>query len=158
MLYTIIYKNFTVNQKKQIIDFIKSNFTDSCNIELDKNTIVIINVINKQIIGCVCLLTNEILKTKINNKTISVYYNIETNKKGLFLYNFCVDINQRNKGLGNNLIKTCIDFIKSYDIDYLHCQIENNISKHICLNNNFIINDDFININNEKIYKMSFYK
>jgi ribosomal protein S18 acetylase RimI-like enzyme len=87
------------------------------------------------------------LKKKLSILNISESsFNIKTNKKGILLYNFCVHKNYRGKHYGSKLIEHCIDFLKKLNIDYIHCQAENDISKKIFLKNNFIINNIFKNI------------
>ena len=159
MYFTLIYKNLNNNQKNKISAFIKKNFNIALDnlLGLEPNTIIIIDCEDNIIKGCVCLLNNIILKNKLIKNNISLnYYNINKTD-GLFLYNLCVDEKYRNKKIGNELINLCIDFIKTYKFDYVHCQSENDISKSLFLKNGFMEDTSFIGSNNKNIYIMTKY-
>jgi GNAT superfamily N-acetyltransferase len=159
MYFTLIYKNLNNNQKNKISAFIKKNFNIALDnlLGLEPNTIIIIDCEDNIIKGCVCLLNNIILKNKLIQNNISLnYYNINKTD-GLFLYNLCVDEKYRNKKIGNELINLCIDFIKTYKFDYVHCQSENDISKSLFLKNGFMEDTSFIGSNNKNIYIMTKY-
>lgn len=159
MYFTLIYKNLNNNQKNKITAFIKNNFNIPLDnlLGLEPNTIIIIDSEDNIIKGCICLLNNIILKNKLIQNNISLnYYNINKTD-GLFLYNLCVDEKYRNKKIGNELINLCIDFIKTYKFDYIHCQSENDISKSLFLKNGFMEDTSFVGSNNKNIYIMTKY-
>jgi len=140
MFIKLIYLNLTFYQKQQIHKFIKTNFNDNINnLAFDDKTIVILKMFKNKIIGCLCLLDelNFKLLLKRNNMNYTPYYiNDDINK--IYLYNFCVDTEYRNKKIGSELVNYTINFVKKLKINYIFCYIENNISKHIFLKNNFI--------------------
>jgi predicted acetyltransferase len=49
----------------------------------------------------------------------------------------------RGKNYGKQLIEYCDNFLKKLNIDYVHCQAENEISKNIFIKNNYLINKTF---------------
>lgn len=160
MYFTLIYKNLNDNQKYKINDFIKKNFIINFDhlLGLEPNTIIIVNSENNIIKGCVCLLNNNILKNKLIQNNVNLnYYNINSKIDGIFLYNLCVDEKYRNNHIGNELINLCINFIKTYKFDYIHCQSENEISKSLFLKNGFIEDNTFVGTNDKNIYIMTKY-
>lgn len=157
MFFNLVYKNLNIEQKKIISNFIVNNFNNKIEknhliiepkqLILEPNTIIIINVEDDNLTSCVCFLNNNLLKKKLNLLNMSENcFNIKNHKKGIFLYNFCVHENYRGKHYGTKLIEHSIEFLKKLNIDYIHCQAENDISKKIFLKNNFIINNNFNNL------------
>ncbi len=145
----IINDDQIIKDKQDIIKKLKivTQKLNPSELILEPNTIIIINIENNNITSCVCFLNNNLLKKKLTVLNISENsFNIKTNKKGILLYNFCVDKKYRGKQYGTKLIEYSIDFLKKLNIDYIHCQAENDISKKIFLKNNFIINNTFKNI------------
>ena len=140
MFVKLIYSKLSFNQRQQISKFIKSNFNNNNdNLAFDDNTIIILKLINKKIIGVICLLHEinfKLLLKKINMNYSPYYINDDTNK--IYLYNFCIDTEYRNKQIGTELVSYTINLIKKLNINYIFCYIENSISKHIFLKNNFI--------------------
>ena len=152
----VIFKNLNIDQKNNIINFIIINFDiEKYELDIQNETIIIIILDNKRIIGCVCIVNNHILKNLINNK---IYFNMIDNISGLFVYNLCVDKNYRNKGIGTELIKSCINLLELYKIDYIHSHAENEASKKIFIKNNFIIDNTFYSLNSELIHNMIYRK
>jgi len=157
-----LYKNFTNNQKKVFNNFIKDNFSflHSNNIGLEDGTIIISLFDDNKIIGCVCLLNNKIIKNIVYESDIN---NIDascfdfTSDNGVFLYNLCVGKQYRNKGYGSQLIEHCVDFVKKYKLDYIHCHADNKISKSLFEKNKFIENKEFGTSNDNLAWSMSKY-
>jgi ribosomal protein S18 acetylase RimI-like enzyme len=145
MIYNVIYKNMSENQKLNLKKFIKENFINIYNFGIQDNTIIILKYENKKILGCICLLSNKILQDIIikNNSNINNYKFDET--KSLFLYNFCVDINYRNQKYGLGLIEHTLNLCKEIDIDHIYCHAENEISKNIFLKCGFMQDKDINN-------------
>jgi ribosomal protein S18 acetylase RimI-like enzyme len=139
MYYTVIYDKLSQNQKSNILNFIKENFPDvKSNFGLESKTIIIINYENDKILGCVCLLNNNSLIELLKKSYINLdNYNFNYNN-GLFIYNFCVDPNYRNKKIGSKLIDNALDLCKKINVDYVHCHVENPISKNLFLKKGFI--------------------
>ena len=140
MFVKLIYSKLSFNQQQQITKFIKSNFNNNTdNLAFDDKTIIILKLINKKIIGVICLLHEinfKLLLKKINMNYSPYYINDDTNK--IYLYNFCIDTKYRNKQIGTELVNYTINLIKKLNVNYIFCYIENSISKHIFLKNNFI--------------------
>ena len=160
MYYTVIYKNLSTNQKKNIISFISSNFNNipESSLGLEPNTIIIVNYENEKILGCVCLLNDNDLKKKLFDSNVPLkYYSFNEKSCGLFLYNLCVDKKFRNKKIGNELIELSIKFAKDVNIDFLHCQAENEISKLIFTKNKFFEVSSFMSTTNNLTYLMNLY-
>jgi len=156
MYHTVIYEKLSYNQKNKIINFIKGNFKnipyDGFGIE--SKTILILNYEDNDIIGCVCLLNNRILKNILLNAKINLeHYNFEYGN-GLYLYNLCVDEKFRGKNIGSELVEEALKMSKNIGIDYIHVQAENEISKNIFLKKGFIENSNFIYSNKNTIYIM----
>lgn len=149
MFYTVIYKNLSENQKHNIINFIKNNFPNIpySNLGLEQNTIIIINYEETTLVGCVCLLSNKYLKDIIK-KNDDYYLEYD---KGLFLYNFCVNEEYRNKKIGKQLVELTFELCKKINTDYIYCHAENEISRNLFINKGFM--EDKILDNN--VYLMS---
>jgi len=159
MYYTLIYKNLSSSQKNSIKTFINLQFKNISNIDfgLEPNTIIILNYENNKIIGCVCLINNSDLKNKLgHNDNLLSYYDFQ-NKKGLFLYNLCVDTEYRNKKIGNQLINLANKLAKDVNIEYIHTHAENEISKLIFIKNNFTEIKTFISNKNTQTTLMTIY-
>lgn len=151
MFHTVIYKNLSNNQKQNIINLIKQNFPNIpfANLGMESSTLIILNYENDKIIGCVCLLSNKYLKQivkNVNNDDYNLNY-----EKSLFLYNFCVDEEYRNKKIGSSLIDMTLELCKKIGIDNVYCHAENEISRNLFMKKGFI-EDKIINNN---IYLMS---
>jgi hypothetical protein len=149
MFVNLVYNKLNLEQKKIIKNFILNNFNKDNELELilEPHTIIIINFEESEIKSCVCFLNNNLLKKKLNILKISDNgFNIKNYKNGIFLYNFCVDKNCRGKQYGTKIIEYSIELFKNLNIEYIHCQAENDISKKIFLKNNFIINKEFNNL------------
>jgi GNAT superfamily N-acetyltransferase len=154
MYITIIYSKIDNNQKKKIFKFLMDNFENQYNFSLEDNTIIIIDITDTfKILACICLLNNKYLKKIINNNILK-YYTIDDKLNGSFIYNFCVDKNERNKKIGTKILNYTIEKMKDINIDYLHAHITNNISKNIFLKYNFIEDNNYIGSNNEIVYSM----
>lgn len=158
MYITTIYSNLSSKQKKKIISFLKNNYelSDTYCFEFEPLTIIILDLLENEIIGCICLFDNKNLLNKLKKNNINLnYYVISNLEEGFFIYNFCVDKNNRKKKIGTNLLKYTIQKMIELNIKYLHTHAENNISKILFLKNGFFENDTFISpIKNEKIYIM----
>jgi ribosomal protein S18 acetylase RimI-like enzyme len=151
MYVNLIYSKLSDKKKTKINHFIKSCFNSVDDIAMDDYTIIILKMVADKMVGCICLLDKKhlqekIIKEKLNNNC----YNFEEGEKGMFLYNFCVDKNYRNKNYGNELINESINLCTKLKQNYIHCNAENEISKNIFIKNNFILNRKLII--NEKIY------
>jgi ribosomal protein S18 acetylase RimI-like enzyme len=157
---SVIYKNLTINQQDTINIFIQKNFPKIKidHLGLESNTIIILCLELNKIIGLVCLLNNAILKSKLTENKISLdYYNIcdeNTHLDGMFIYNLCVDNEYRNKKIGHELLKKCINFITEYKIDYVHTQAQNEISRKLFIKTGFTENAEH-RINNNTFYVLS---
>lgn len=156
MLYTIIYKNLSQNQKLNILNFIKENFQhiEYNNFGMEQETIIIVNYENDKIIGCICLLNNRCLKNILMNLQINTCnYNFDYDN-GVFLYNLCVSIHHRNKKIANQMIDKSLEMCKKIGIDYIHCHAENEISRNLFLKKCFI-EDKIFKIKDSNYYLMS---
>jgi ribosomal protein S18 acetylase RimI-like enzyme len=152
MYIITVYYKLSINKKKKINSFLKNNF-GSYDFELEPNTIIILNIENNDIIGCVCLYHNTFLLNKVKQNNIcQEHYNFDT-LNGCFIYNLCVNRNYRNKKIGSKLLDFLIIKMKELNIEFLHTHAINNYSRKIFENNNFI-EDNYILLNNNKIYKM----
>lgn len=153
MYHTIIFENLTFNQRACLINFIKINFPNIPynGFGLESKSIVIINYENNKIVGCVCLLNNRLLKEIIVKTNISLEkYNFDYGK-GLFLYNLCVDENNRNKKKGTELVKKSCELANSLGIEYIQCHAETEVSRNLFIKEGFIENK----IINDTMYLMS---
>jgi ribosomal protein S18 acetylase RimI-like enzyme len=149
----IVYDKLDFYQKQEIKNFIKNNFPE---IPIDKqgllsNTVIILNVINDNIYGLVCLLNNNTLKKYLLSLNVSLDDYCFEKIDGVYIYNLCVDKNYRNKGIGNKLINHVIDLCLMNKIDYVHTRAENDFSKIIFYKNGFI--DSGISNKNEIMSK-----
>lgn len=173
MYKKLLYSKLNYKQKKHITDFIKLSFESLDNVALEENTIIILmieentfienvqdyNKVNNidNIIGCICLLNNIHLQEKIIKSNLpSKFYNFDPLLNGIFLYNFCVHPNYRNKNYGNGFILEAIKLSKKLNLKYIHCNAENNISKNLFIKNEFIEVEQFNN-SNKIIYLLSKY-
>ena len=155
MYIITVYSKLSSKQKKKIKLFLINNFGDN-NFEFESNTIIILDILEDEIIGCICLFDNKYLLDKINQYDIPLkYYSFNNNLHGCFIYNFCVHKNYRNKKIGQNLLNYTIDKMKELNIEYLHTQAENEIARLLFIKNEFIENDNFRDINNNLVYIMS---
>jgi ribosomal protein S18 acetylase RimI-like enzyme len=134
-----IYSKLSSEKKNLLNDFLKSNFKNKTNFDLLENTIIILEILNNIIIGCICIIDNYYLKEELISKNISFNNYYFDDSHGCFIYNLCVHKDHRNKNIGNNLIKKTIEKMKEINIDYLHVYTENEISLKLFLKNNFII-------------------
>jgi ribosomal protein S18 acetylase RimI-like enzyme len=160
-----IYSKLSFKQKKKITIFLKNNFNENISNKLSKNifdfeptTIIILNLIENNIIGCICLFDNKHLLEKIDLNNVPLnYYVFTAENNGCFIYNLCVDRDYRNNKIGYNLIKYAIKQMIKLRIIYLHTHAENEIARNIFINNGFTEFNSFINSNNAKIYIMHKY-
>jgi GNAT superfamily N-acetyltransferase len=158
MYITTIYSQLTSNQKKKINNFLINHFNKNGNFELEPETIIILVVIDNRIVGTLCLYDNKFLVDKLNKNNILLSYYSINKSHGCFIYNLCVHKNYRNKKIGHELIKYCINKMYELNIDYLHTQAENEIAQMLFLKNGFMVDNTFNNLeNNDKIYIMSKY-
>jgi ribosomal protein S18 acetylase RimI-like enzyme len=158
MYHTVIYEKLSYNQRNNIINFIKKNFKnipyDGFGIE--PKTIIILNYEDNNIIGCLCLLNNRILKNILLNAKVNLeQYNFQYGN-GLYLYNLCVDENFRCKNIGSELVEEALIMSKNIGIDYIHVQAESEISRNLFLKKGFIENNDFISFNNTVYVMLKF--
>jgi ribosomal protein S18 acetylase RimI-like enzyme len=141
MFKKFIYKYLTNVEKNNITNFIKTNFK-ILNLDLLDDTLIFLecdheNISLSNIISCICLINVKLLK-----------YNF--NKDSLYLYNFCVNEKYRNNKKGTELINYVIEFSKKYNIKYLYCSADNEISIKIFKNYNFIKEDKYYRLDLEK--------
>ena len=156
MYITTVYGKLSNKQKKKLNNFLKNNFGNN-DFEFELNTIIILDMLENEIIGCICLFDNKFLLQKINENNIPHKFYSFNNSHGCFIYNFCVDKNHRNKKVGYNLLNYTLEKMTSINIDYLHTQAENEISRILFLKNGFMEDDHFTGPNNEKVFIMSKY-
>jgi GNAT superfamily N-acetyltransferase len=139
MYKKFIYKNLNIIEKNEIGNFIRKNF-NIINLDLLPDTLIIIEYQDKIIISCICLINTKLLNADL-------YY---FKKNSLYLYNFCVDENYRNQKKGSKLINYIIDIVSNYNVKYLYCSADNEISIKIFINNKFIKDDKFYYLYLEK--------
>jgi ribosomal protein S18 acetylase RimI-like enzyme len=155
MYITTVYSKLSIQQKKQINNFLKNNFDDIkyTQFELEPMTIIILEMLNDTIIGCVCLYDNKFLLDKLNKNDVPLSYYSLNNSHGCFIYNLCVHKDHRNKKIGFNLIDYTIKKMRQLNIDYLHTQATNEISQTLFLKCGFMDESTF----NDNIHIMSKY-
>jgi ribosomal protein S18 acetylase RimI-like enzyme len=156
MYITTIYSKLSIQQKKKINNFLKNNFDDTnkyIQFELEPMTIIILEMLDDNIVGCVCLYDNTYLIDKLNKNNIPHTYYSLNNSHGCFIYNLCVHKDHRNKKIGFNLIQYTINKMKELNIDYLHTQATNEISQTLFLKCGFMDESTF----NDNIHVMSKY-
>jgi ribosomal protein S18 acetylase RimI-like enzyme len=149
-----IYSKLDTNQKRKILVFLMDNFKNQYDFSLENNTIIVLELINDNIVGCICLLNNKYLINQLIKNNILKYYSMYDKLNGCFIYNFCVSSNMRNQKIGTNLLGYTIEKMKEINIDYLHSHAINNISKKIFLKHNFIEDNNYIGLTNNEIYSM----
>ena len=159
MFITTVYKKLNSSEIEIINNFLISHFKnnkymDNIDFEFEPNTIIIMELLNNEIIGCVCLLDNKHLINKINVSSIKTYYNIKNDMKGFIIYNLCVHKDHRNKKIADKLIKEVINLVKQLDVKYVHTLAENEISKKVFTNNNFTEYNIFLDIFRNQIYNL----
>jgi len=158
MYITTIYSKLTKSQKKKLNLFLKSNFNNNGCFEFEPMTIIVLDLLDDVIIGCLCLYDNKFLLDKLNlNNVSSDNYLFHNNMHGCFIYNLCVNIDNRNQKIGNNLLCYAIDKMKEINIEYLFTHAENDISRMLFIKNGFTEDKTFNSLNNENIYLMSKY-
>jgi ribosomal protein S18 acetylase RimI-like enzyme len=159
MYITTIYSNLSKHQKRKLNLFLKSNFDSNGNFEFEQMTIIILDLLDDVIIGCVCLFDNKFLldKLELNNVETKNYSFNGPNTHGCFIYNLCVDKNHRNQKVGNNLLCYTMDKMRELNIEYLHTHAESEISRMLFLKNGFMEDNQFTSINNDTIFSMSKY-
>ena len=138
MYVNLLYSKLDNDEKERISQFILTNFNklnSNDSLILTDNTIIILQSNDKDIIGCVCLLSNKYLKQVTNDTRF-----LNLKESGIFLYNFCINSSYRGNGHGDKLIKYTINLVEKLNLKYIHCQAETNISKHIFEKNGFIEN------------------
>lgn len=139
MYITTVYSNLSSKQKSKVKHFLANNFEKKADFDLNKMTIILLDIEENNIIGCLCLYDNSLLSEKINKRSIpNEYYHFENNSHGCFIYNFCVDKEKRGKKIGTNLLKYTISKMKELNIDYLHAHAENTVSEIVFLQSGFI--------------------
>lgn len=155
MYITTVYSKLSIQQKKKVNHFLKNNFDDIqyTQFELEPMTIIILEMLDDNIIGCVCLYDNKFLLDKLNNNNVPLSYYSLNNSHGCFIYNLCVHKDHRNKKIGFNLIDYTIKKMRQLNIDYLHTQATNEISQTLFLKCGFIDESTF----NNNIHIMSKY-
>ena len=159
MYITTIYSSLSKNQKRRLNLFLKSNFNVNGNFEFEPMTIIILDLLDDAIIGCICLFDNKFLldKLELNNVEIKNYSFDNSNAHGCFIYNLCVNKNHRNQKIGHNLLCYTIDKMKELNIEYLHTHAESEISRMLFLKNGFMEDNQFISVNNDTIFVMCKY-
>lgn len=159
MYITTIYSSLSKNQKRKLKLFLKSNFNVNGNFEFEPMTIIILDLMDNEIIGCICLFDNKFLldKLELNNIETTNYSLNNSNIHGCFIYNLCVDKNHRSQKIGNNLLCYAMDKMKELNIEYLHTHAESEVSRMLFLKNGFMEDNQFTSINNDTIFVMSKY-
>jgi ribosomal protein S18 acetylase RimI-like enzyme len=158
MYIITIYSNLSENQKKKINNFLKKNFNNINNFELEPETIIILVILDNKIVGTLCLYDNYFLINNLNKNNIPhSYYLLNKSSHGCFIYNFCIHKNYRNQKIGQCLLEYCITKMTEINIDYLHAQVKNEIAQILFLKNGFIKDSKFCINNkfNDKICVMS---
>ena len=142
MYITTIYSKLSSNKRHKIINFFLNNFNSNIDFEFEPMTIIILEMVDNEIISCICLYDNKFLIKKLNEHKINLSY-------------FSIN-NDRNKKLGFNLLNYAIKKMSELNIDYLHTQVESEIAKNLFLKNNFIEDSVFNkSLINTKVFVMS---
>ena len=127
---------------------------------LNNKTFVISLYIKNILVGSISLLSNNDLVdflTKEKNMTsdeLSEMYCIRSGS-GAYLYNLAVNSDYRNKGIAKKLVEIALYVAKVNKFDYCYAHCENEISKNIFTNKEFLIENSFKNINFQTIYLVS---
>jgi hypothetical protein len=138
---TTIYSKLSKRQQNKVNNFLKKNFDDkiqNLNFELESMTIIILAILENKIVGCICLYDNKFLIDKLKKNNIPLNYYTINNSHGCFIYNLCVHKEHRNKKIGYNILLYTIQKMINLNIDYLHTQAKNNISKILFLKTGFM--------------------
>ena len=154
MYITTIFSKLSKKNQKKIQLFYKNNYNQN-NYDFEPFTIIILDLLDNNIIGCICFYDNKFLLEKLKNNNIALKYYCFKDLHGCFIYNFCVDKNYRNKKIGTNLLLYSINKMKEIHIDYLHTQAENEISKKLFIKYDFVENDNFIGTTNNEVFILS---
>ena len=147
-------KNLTKIYYNNILNILKDNFPKLKNFDIydETNFILFIknNINNKneeKIIGVICTIENNILKKYKNSKELFGYNFVNDN--GIYLYNFVVIKNFRNKGYGKRMITYLINNHKKLEkTKYIYSLSTNDKSSNIFLNLGFCPGDHFLDKNN----------
>tara|TARA_B110000037_G_scaffold180096_1_gene206582 strand:+ start:495 stop:1001 length:507 start_codon:yes stop_codon:yes gene_type:complete len=133
----IKFKNCNKDLRLKLLNTFFTCFNNSMDPCFYDETIIKILYYGKNIAGMICGIDNyELLKFNSEDS-----YYIKYDKKGMFIYNLCINEKHRKKGFGKILLKL---FINKYSkvVDYFHTQIfKNNIaSRFIFTSQNFVEN------------------
>lgn len=144
MYITTVYSNLSSKQKNKVKNFLANNFEQNSDFDLNPMTIIVLDLEENNINGCLCLYDNSLLTKKLNKRNVPTeYYHFEDNSHGCFIYNFCVDKEKRGKKIGTNLLKYTISKMKELNIDYLHAHAENKISEMVFIKSGFFEQKNF---------------
>lgn len=125
-----------------------------------KDTIIWIlkDIYSKEIKGYICGLESLEFIQFLNSKNIhdTDLYSIK-NWNGIFINNLCVSKKYRNKGWGNKLIKTIINWANNTKKDYIHLLLDsdNKTALKLYTSNNFVIDKESLDSQtNKEIFTM----
>lgn len=122
----MIIKIYPYKNDKYYLKFLESNFDEKKNFCLIENKTIVINLYesNNKLLGTVCLLKNKDLMSFLENSNPDAAGNyIFRAAKGVHIYNFTVDKNNRGKKIGKKLLKICMYSIKNLGYEYCHCHV-----------------------------------
>ena len=74
MYITTIYSKLSSNKRHKIINFFLNNFNSNIDFEFEPMTIIILEMVDNEIISCICLYDNKFLIKKLNEHKINLSY------------------------------------------------------------------------------------
>lgn len=134
------------NNNKEIKKILNESFNEAADMIKNKTLVISFNN-NEEIMGIICLISNEnlvkFLSKTINFEEINNFYSIRATN-GCYLYNLAVKKQYRKNGLSKKLLNAALYVSNILNFKYCHAHCENKISELVFKKRGFI---------QEKVYK-----
>ena len=157
-----ITKYSNLNEDNEIVSLLKNSFKSNkkeLNL-VNKKTIIINLIINKQKIGTVSLISNnhliQHLKKNSNIEDIKELYLFRA-VEGIYIYNLAVKKEFRGNKIAQKLIDVALYVAKNLNNSYCYTHCENDISEYIFKKKNFNKENIFKNSKKQNIRLMSYW-
>lgn len=144
--------------EKSINNLLKESFASKKDL-IPNKTMVVMIVENNDIMGLICLVSNndliKFLEKKMLIEDIGEMYSIRA-AKGVYIYNLSVSKKYRKRGIGTRLIKIAIYISRYLKFKYCHVHSENAVSEKM-FNRERFFKEKYYNNGKSKVSLQTFW-
>lgn len=151
-------KIFTYKKDLKYINFLENNFHEKKDYSLMDNKTIVINLIDlkKNLLGTICLLDNEHLMRYLEDTNPDAAGNyVLRASKGIHIYNFAVNKNNRGNKIGSKLLNICLYVVKNLGYEYCHCHVDNNSLSQTMFSKHGFVKEHMISLETKNKDKVS---